>query len=154
MPDATACAHPFNPAGIDDAFGSGSLFIGNLSLEDHGHRRDPGMRMKADRRHALRVDLEIIQKHERLDQLAHVGRTDEPRDGPVRISARTVDDAASAGFGSGFGEWPVHECSLRFVRHFLFPFWSEAQGPEHIVPLPIVVAYISRYKPSFMSIDA
>src|SRR5712691_11721944 len=28
MPNATACAHPFNPAGIDDAFGSGSLFIG------------------------------------------------------------------------------------------------------------------------------
>src|SRR6266705_3310332 len=32
MPDAAACAHPFDPAGIDDAFGSGSLFIGNLSL--------------------------------------------------------------------------------------------------------------------------
>src|SRR4030088_2542902 len=66
MPDATACAHPFNPAGIDDAFGSGSLFIGDLSLEDHGHRRDAGMRMKADRRHVLRVDLEIIQEHEGL----------------------------------------------------------------------------------------
>src|SRR6266850_1962816 len=96
MPDAAACAHPFNPAGIDDALGSGSLFIGDLSLEDHGHRRNPGMRMKADRRRVLRVDLEIIQKHEGLDQLAHVGWTDEPRDGPMRISARTVDDAASA----------------------------------------------------------
>src|SRR5713101_2832488 len=131
MPNATACAHPFNPAGIDDAFGSGSLFMGDLSLEDHGHRRDPGVRMKADRRHVLRVDLEIIQEHERLDQLAHVGRADEPGDGPVRISARAVDDAASAGFGSGFGEWPVHECSLSFelgirVRmHRRFPsYWS------------------------------
>src|SRR5882762_3881679 len=37
----------------------------------------------------------------RLDQLAHVRWTDEPRDGPVRISARTVDDAAGACFRSG-----------------------------------------------------
>src|SRR5438034_4409973 len=97
VPYAAACAHPFNPAGIDDAFGSGSLFIGDLSLEDHGHRRDPGMRMKPDRRRLLRVDLEIIQEHEGLDQLAHVRWTDEPRDGPpVRISARTVDDAPRA----------------------------------------------------------
>ena len=102
MPNATACAHPFNPAGIDDAFGSGSLFIGDLSLEDHGHRRDPGVRMKADRRHVLRVDLEIIQEHEGLDQLAHVGRTDEPGDRPVRMAARTVGDAA--GLRCGFGE--------------------------------------------------
>src|SRR5712691_8639081 len=49
MPDAAACAHPFNPAGIDDAFGSGSLFIGDLSLEDHGHRGDAGVRVKTDR---------------------------------------------------------------------------------------------------------
>src|SRR5437667_5640799 len=38
VPDATACAHPFDAARLDDAFGSGSLFIGDLSLEDHGHR--------------------------------------------------------------------------------------------------------------------
>src|SRR5882672_9314640 len=114
MPDAAACAHPFNPAGIDDAFGSGSLFIGNLSLEDHGHRRDAGVRMKTDRWHALRVDVEIIQEHEGLDQLAHVGRADEPRDRTLRMAARAVADAPGAGFGSGFGEWHVHECSLRF----------------------------------------
>src|SRR6267378_1799296 len=114
MPDATACAHPFDPAGIDDAFGSGSLFIENLSIEDHGHRRDAGVRVKTDRRHALRVDVEIIQEHEGLDQLAHVGRADEPGDRPLRMAARAVGDAPGAGFGSGFGEWHVHERSFRF----------------------------------------
>src|SRR5439155_2085655 len=114
MPNATACAHPFNAPRLDDAFCAGGLLIGDLPLENERKRRDAGMRMKADRRRVLRVDLEIIQEHEGLDQLAHVGRTDEPRDGPVRISARTVDDAASAGFGSGLGEWLVHECSFRF----------------------------------------
>src|SRR5207247_8926486 len=50
MPYAAACAHPFDAPRLDDAFGSGSLFIGNLSIEDHGHRRDPGVRIKPDRR--------------------------------------------------------------------------------------------------------
>src|SRR5439155_25715187 len=57
-----------------------------------------GMRMKADRRHVLRVDVEIIQEHERLDQLADVRRTDQPRDRPMRMPARTVGDAARTRF--------------------------------------------------------
>src|SRR6266571_7350841 len=123
MPYAAACAHPFDAPRLDDAFRAGGLLIGDLPLENERKRRDAGMRMKPDRRRVLRVDLEIIQKHERLDQLAHVRRTDEPRDGPMRISARTVDDAANAGFGSGFGEWPVHQSRVldgqfvRIVRH-------------------------------------
>src|SRR6266571_3326618 len=156
MPYAAACAHPFDAPRLDDAFRAGGFLIGDLPLENERKRRDAGMRMKADRRHALRVDEKIIQEHEGLDQLAHVGRTDEPRDGPMRISARTVDDAASAGFGSGFGEWPVHECSLRLgsACASISCSFLKARGPKVIVPLSIVVAYISRYKPSFMSIDA
>src|SRR6266581_4656726 len=114
MPYTAACAHPFDAPRLDDAFRAGGFLIGDLPLENKRKRRDAGMRMKADRRRVLRVDVEIIQEHEGLDQLAHVGRTDEPRDGPMRISARTVDDAPGAGFGSGLGEWPVHDCSLRF----------------------------------------
>src|SRR5437870_1893204 len=60
MPNATACAHPFDASRLDDALCSGGLFVGNLSLENQGKRRDTGMRMKADRRRARRVDLEII----------------------------------------------------------------------------------------------
>src|SRR5712691_820393 len=126
MPNATACAHPFNPAGIDDAFGSGSLFIGDLSLEDHGQRRDAGVRMKTDGRHVLRVDLEIIQKHEGLDQLAHVGRTDEPRDRPVRVPARTVNDATGARLrGRSEGSRCVHiyVVSVGRVRNTISPRW-------------------------------
>src|SRR6266704_834886 len=151
MPYAAACAHPFDAPRLDDAFRAGGLLIGDLPLENERKRRDAGMRMKSDRRHALRVVLEIIQEHEVLDQLAHVGRTDEPRDRPLRISARTVDDAASAGFGGGFGEWPVHECSLRLgsACACISCSFLKARGPKVIVPLSIVVAYISRYKPSF-----
>src|SRR5258708_15423934 len=101
MPYTAACAHPFDAPRLDDAFRAGGLLIGDLPLENERKRRDAGMRMKADRRHALRVDLEIIQEHEGLDQLADVGRTDEPRDRPMRISARTVDDAAGACFRRG-----------------------------------------------------
>src|SRR6266581_1327923 len=144
MPDAAACAHPFDPAGIDDAFGSGSLFIGDLSREDHGHRRDPGVRMKTDRRHALRVDVEIIQEHEGLDQLAHVGRTDEPRDLPLRMPPRAVSDAPGGGLRRGLGVGRcVHIPSLSFE-----------DSQYGIAPLSIVVAYIFRYEPSFTSIDA
>src|SRR5437899_3056589 len=114
MPYTAACAHPFDAPRLDEAFRAGGLLIGDLPLENERKRRDAGMRMKADRRRALRVDLEIIQKHEGLDELAHVGRTDEPRDRSLRMAARAVGDAPGAGFGSGFGEWPVHECSLRF----------------------------------------
>src|SRR5712691_129125 len=114
MPYTAACAHPFDAPRLDDAFRAGGFLIGDLPLENERKRRDAGMRMKADRRHALRVDLEIIQEHEGLDQLAHVGRTDEPRDRPMRMPPRAVGDAPGAGFGGGFGEWPVHECSLRF----------------------------------------
>src|SRR2546427_1396445 len=100
MPYAAACTHPFDAARLDDAFRARGLFIGDPPLEKDRERRDAGMRMKADRRHALRVDVEIIQEHERLDQLADIGRTDEPRDRPMRMPARTVGDAPGAGLRS------------------------------------------------------
>src|SRR5216684_491915 len=104
MPYAAASTHPFNPTRLDDAFRSGGLFIGDSPLEKERKRGDAGMWMKADRRHVLRVDVEIIQKHKRLDEPADVGRADEPGDRSMRMAARTVGNAASAGFGSGLGE--------------------------------------------------
>src|SRR5437667_327925 len=95
MPYTAACAHPFDAPRLDDAFRAGGLLIGDLPLENERKRRDAGMRMKADRRHVLRVDLEIIQEHEGLDQLAHVGRTDEPGDRPLRMTAN-AEPAATA----------------------------------------------------------
>src|SRR5712691_6358688 len=65
------------------------------------------MRVKADRGHVLRVDVEIIQEHERLD---------EPGERPMRMPARAVGNAASACFGSGLGERAVHleaSCATR-----------------------------------------
>src|ERR1700674_5104372 len=102
MPYAARGAHPFNASGFDDAFRPGSFFIGDLPLEKERKRCDAGMRMKTDRRRVLRIDVEIIQEHERLDELAHVGWADEPGDGSVRIAARTVGNATSACFGSSF----------------------------------------------------
>src|SRR5437667_4344525 len=117
MPYTAACAHPFDAPRLDDAFRAGGLLIGDLPLENERKRRDAGMRMKANRRRALRVDLEIIQKHEGLDELAHVGRTDEPRDRSLRMAARTVGDAASACFRGGFeGNRCVHIHVASFGR--------------------------------------
>src|SRR5712691_1451577 len=126
MPYAAACAHPFDAPRLDDAFRAGGLLIGDLPLENERKRRDAGMRMKADRRHVLRVDLEIIQKHEGLDQLAHVGRTDEPRDRPVRVPARTVNDATGARLrGRSEGSRCVHIYVVSFgrVRNTISPRW-------------------------------
>src|SRR3989475_13018435 len=101
MPYAAACTHPFDAARLDDAFRARGLFIGDSSLEKERKRGDAGMWMKADRRHVLRVDVEIIQEHEGLDKPADVGRADKPGDGSMRMAARTVGNAASAGFGCG-----------------------------------------------------
>jgi hypothetical protein len=90
MPYAARGAHPFNASRLDDTFRSGCFFIADLPLENERKRRDAGMRMKTDRRHLRWIDVEIIQKHKRLDEFAHVGRTDEPGDGYMRTSARTV----------------------------------------------------------------
>src|SRR5216117_580227 len=100
VPYAAPCTHPFDASRLDDAFRSGGVLVGDLPFENERKRCDAGMRMPTDGRRALRVDLEIIQKYERLDQLAHVGGADEPRDGAVRTATRTVDDAAGACFRS------------------------------------------------------
>src|SRR5260370_38420491 len=92
MPYATRGAHPFNASRLDDAFRSGCFFIRDLPLEKECKRRDAGMRMKPDRRHVLRIDVEIIQKHKSLDELAHVGRADEPGSWSMRMAARTLHD--------------------------------------------------------------
>src|ERR1700682_5022546 len=102
MPYATRGAHPFNASRLDDAFRSGCLFIGDLPLEKERKRCDAGMRMKTDRRHVVRIDVEIIQKHERLDELAHVGWADEPGDGSMRMAARTLHDGPRRARGRGF----------------------------------------------------
>src|SRR5467141_684712 len=90
MPYAARGAHPFDAARLDDAFRARGLFIGDPPFENERNRRDAGMRMKTDRRHVLRIDVEVVEKDERLDQLAYVGRTDEPRDRAMRMSAGTV----------------------------------------------------------------
>src|SRR5713226_1543273 len=90
MPYAARGAHPFNAARLDDAFRARGLFIGDPPFENERKRRDAGMRMKADRRHVLRIDVEVVEKDERLDQLAYVGRIDQPRDWPMRMPAGTV----------------------------------------------------------------
>src|SRR6266404_4829124 len=121
MPYAARGAHPFNAPRLDDTFRARGLFIGDLPLEKERQRGDAGMRMKADCRHVFRMDVEIIQKHERLDELAHVRRADQPRDRPMRLSARTVGDAARACFASGLGEWSVHlkaaRATIRALAH-------------------------------------
>src|SRR5882762_3709798 len=116
MPYAAACTHPFNAPRLDDAFGSGCLLVGDLPLKKQRQRGDAGMRMETDRRHALRVDVEIIEEHEWFDEFAHIGRTDEPGDGPMRMSTRTEGDAARAGFGSSVDEWPVHLAARATIR--------------------------------------
>src|SRR5258706_7088778 len=98
MPDTARCTHPFNTPRLDDAFRSRCLLIVDLPLEKERQRCDAGMRMKTDRRCVLRIDVEIIQKHKGFDDFAQVRRTDEPRNGSMRTSARTVGDATKTCF--------------------------------------------------------
>src|SRR5437773_4939242 len=124
VPYAAPCTHPFDASRLDDAFRSGGVLVGDLPFENERKRCDAGMRMPTDGRHALRVDLEIIQEHERLDRLAHVGRTDEPRDGAVRTATRAVDDAAGARFRSLFDGSRcvhIHVASFERIRNTISP---------------------------------
>src|SRR6267378_214557 len=61
VPYAPCCTHPFDASRLDDAFRSGGVLVSDLPFENERKGCDAGMRMPTDGRHALRVDLEIIQ---------------------------------------------------------------------------------------------
>ena len=89
MPYTTTCVHPFDASLVNDSFSTGGLPIRQLSLKDDRHCLDPGMRMKANRRHSFRVDIKVIQKYEWLNGLAEIRGADKPCNWTVRRAART-----------------------------------------------------------------
>src|ERR1700733_10005018 len=88
MPDATAGAHPFNTAGVDDAFAAGGLLVERLPGQNDGQGRNSRMRVETEFRCGRRVGVEVVEKYERLDQFADVLRTDQSGGGPMRASTR------------------------------------------------------------------
>ena len=96
MPDAIAGAHPLDATGRKNARLSRALGVLDRALEHDGDRGDARVRVPADPRHAppLPVEVEVIEEHERLDELADVGRAHEPRDGSAHMSPRAIDDLA------------------------------------------------------------
>src|SRR4029077_6865548 len=92
VPDAAACAHPLDTAGLDYTFAVGGLLVERLPGQNERQGRYPGMGMEAEFRARRRIGFEVMEKHERLDQFADIARTDQAGDGPVRVSTRSQNN--------------------------------------------------------------
>src|ERR1700676_1789343 len=103
MPNAVSAFHPFQSTRRDRALLSGGVLIGEASAKHDGERCDARVRMDAEERLGPGRDFGMIQEHERLDQLADIGRTDEARDGSVPATARRVDDSPTPAPPRSFG---------------------------------------------------
>src|ERR1700745_2957576 len=88
VPDAAARAHPLATAGLDNAFAVAGLRVERLPGQNERQGRYSGMGMEAEFRGPRGIRLEVVEKHERLDQFADIARTDQTGDGPVRVSTR------------------------------------------------------------------
>src|SRR5437016_9091388 len=73
------------------------------------------------------VEAGEIQEDEGLDELAEVGRAHQPGDGPVRLSARAVDDFTDRVLKLA----RQHDSSLQLSWCCLFPGGS-AELPEQL----------------------
>src|SRR5258708_4186722 len=94
MPNAAAGAHPFDAACGKNSFYAGGLLILDRALMKNRERGDSRMRMPAEVGRRCRGNVEKIQEHERLDELADIRRAHQPRDRSVPISLRPKHNAA------------------------------------------------------------
>lgn len=104
MPDATTGAQPFDVAGHHRPFVAGGFNEAAFPFHGQSQGCDARMRMPAGTlsvNRLLRID--EIEKYERLDHLADVGGADHADDRPVRVAARTEDNA-TVDTGEGVGE--------------------------------------------------
>jgi hypothetical protein len=97
MPHAVSGLHPFQSALRDRACLSGRVLIGEAAAKNDGERCDARVRMDAEERLWPRRDFEMVQEHERLDQLADIGGAGEAGDGPVPAAIGGERDSASIG---------------------------------------------------------
>src|SRR5438132_10445968 len=89
MPDAAACAHPFDATRVDNAFAPGRFLVEGLAGQDQRQCRDAGMGVESKLGRVCSIGFEMVKKYERLDQFADIARTYQPGNGAVRLSART-----------------------------------------------------------------
>ncbi|MNY00851.1 hypothetical protein D3C86_1333610 [compost metagenome] len=115
VPHAVAGPHPFDAAHGQGARRTGRILVAQIAREQHGDRRNARMRMHREQRVAGRLEIEVVEKDERLDQLADVRGTDDARDRSVRTAPGAGHDAACLdGQGrQGFADCVLHEISFR-----------------------------------------
>src|SRR5580693_4494522 len=94
MPYAAAGPHPFDPTGAKNSFYARGFLIFNRACVNNGERGDSRMRMPAEVGCFARGDVEKIQEHKRLDELADIRRAHQPRDCSVPISLGPKHDGA------------------------------------------------------------
>src|SRR6267142_5853262 len=90
MPDAATCLKPLETACRKFAMCARRVFIAHRSGQQKRQRRDARMRVHWEHRVAGGPEVEVIQKHERLDPLAQIARAEQPCHG-------TVDETYCAG---------------------------------------------------------
>jgi len=141
--------HPFQSTRQDLAVLAGGVLIVDPSAQDDGERCNAGVWVNAEEWPASRLDLAVIQEHERLDQLAYIGRADETRDRTVLAAAGAKSDAAWA---RGHGLLLRSRHSKALIREggdghgaVHLPSPEKPDGKEPRLSCSILEAYIFRY---------
>src|SRR5439155_24579829 len=92
MPDAATCLKPLETARSKFAMCARRVFIAHRSGQQKRQRRDARMRVHGEHRLARGPEVEVIQKHERLDPLAQIARAEQPCHGAMDAALRAGDD--------------------------------------------------------------
>jgi len=94
VPNTGAGAHPFEAARIALAALSRGVLVREVTAEEKRERRDARMRMDSKACHPVRDDIEVVQEHERLDEISEVVWIEQTSDRSLRHTARATHDRA------------------------------------------------------------
>src|SRR5258706_7062122 len=93
MPDTTAGAHPFDPAGNQHTRSAVRIFIADAAVRNVAEGCNPGMRMQPKTIEVLALSIEEIEECERLQKTAKVGWRHQASDRAMVLAAGSSGDA-------------------------------------------------------------
>src|SRR5262245_55603708 len=96
MPHAIARLHPLEAALRDLTALSGRVFVGESTLQHGRQGRDTRVRVNTEELSPGVRHFGVIEKHERLDALADIGRTDQTRHRTMTAAGGAQHDATLA----------------------------------------------------------
>jgi hypothetical protein len=98
MPDTVSGSHPLDASGRQHTGLAGRFRVADRPVEHHRHRGDARVRVPAELHRYWQsspIEVEKVEEHEGLDELAEAGGAHQPGDGSMRASVRAVHDFAN-----------------------------------------------------------